>query len=80
MLSWSIVAPLADNSRVIRTFSSSEIPAAGAGTFLYENVSALPHYDAFVRGLVELSSLVYFGLSSALFLWANSLVLERNRA
>lgn len=55
-------------------------PAAGAGTFLYENVSALPHYDAFVRGLVELSSLVYFGLSSALFLWANSLVLERNRA
>jgi len=55
-------------------------PSLGVGTFLFENVSALPHYDAFVRGLIELSSLVYFGLTSALFLWANSLVLERNRA
>ncbi len=55
-------------------------PAASIGTFLYESVSALPHYDAFVRGLVELSSVVYFGAMSAAFLWATALVLERNRA
>lgn len=49
------------------------------GTLLYESVSAIPHYEAFVHGVVGLPSLVYFGLMSGLFLWATALVLERHR-
>jgi len=55
-------------------------PSAGLGTFLYESISVMPHYDALVRGLIDLSTVVYFSLSCALFLWANTLVLERDRA
>ena len=55
-------------------------PSAALGTLLMEMVSVTPHYDAFVRGVVQLSSLVYFAGLSALFLWMNSLILERMRA
>ena len=55
-------------------------PGLGLGSFLFESISVMPHYDAFVRGVVELDSVVYFGLLSALFLWATALLLERNRA
>jgi ABC-2 type transport system permease protein len=55
-------------------------PSAALGTLLMEMVSVAPHYDAFVRGVVQLSSLVYFAGLSALFLWMNSLILERMRA
>ncbi len=54
-------------------------PALGIGSFLYENVSALPPLGEFVRGVVELSSVLYFGLLSVLFLWTTGLVLEKNR-
>ncbi len=54
-------------------------PALGIGTFLYESLSALPPYDAFVRGILELSSGLYFVLMSVVFLWANALVLQRSR-
>jgi ABC-type transport system involved in multi-copper enzyme maturation permease subunit len=54
-------------------------PALGAGTFLAETISVLPHYDAFVRGVVQLSSLVYFGGLSALFLWVTALLLLKHR-
>ncbi len=54
-------------------------PALSVGTILYEHVSVMPHYDAFVRGVVQLSSLVYFGMFTVLFLWLNAIVLERNR-
>jgi ABC-2 type transport system permease protein len=55
-------------------------PSLTLGTFLLDLVSVMPHYDAFVRGVVQLSSLVYFAGLSALFLWMNSLILERKRA
>lgn len=55
-------------------------PAAGAGTILYESFSVRPHYDAFVAGSVPLAAVAHFGLFSALFLWLNALVLERNRS
>lgn len=55
-------------------------PQLGAGTFLYETVSALPHYESFVRGVIELSSVVYFGLMTLAALWISALVLEKNRA
>ena len=54
-------------------------PALHVGSFLYENVSALPPLGEFVRGVIELSSVLYFTLLSALFLWTTGLVLERNR-
>ena len=54
-------------------------PTLRVGSFLYENVSALPPLGEFVRGVIELSSVLYFTLLSAVFLWTTGLVLERNR-
>ncbi len=54
-------------------------PTLGVGTFLYEGFSVMPHYDNFVRGVIELSSVVYFALMTAVPLWVCALVLERNR-
>ena len=53
--------------------------AIGLGTAIYENVSILPHYENFVRGVIELSSALYFSGVSFVFLWTCALVLERNR-
>lgn len=55
-------------------------PALGIGTFLYESFSALPHYDGFVRGVIELSSVVYFALMTFAPLWIAALVLEKSRS
>ena len=55
-------------------------PRAALGTWLAETISVLPPYESFVRGVIQLSSLLYFGLLSALALWACALVLERSRA
>lgn len=55
-------------------------PALGAGTFLYEWVSALPHYETFVRGVIELSSVAYFALMTLAPLWISALVLEKSRS
>jgi ABC-2 type transport system permease protein len=54
-------------------------PRLSLGTVLREGVSAIPHYEAFVRGSVQLSSLVYFLAMGTLFLVLNSLVLRRVR-
>ena len=55
-------------------------PQLAIGTFLYEWVSVVPHYEAFVAGVIELSGLLYFVSLTALALFACGLVLERNRA
>ncbi len=55
-------------------------PDLAVGTWLYENISVMPHYEAFVRGVVGLPALVYFAGSAAVFLWLTALTLERNRA
>jgi ABC-type transport system involved in multi-copper enzyme maturation permease subunit len=55
-------------------------PGLALGSFLYEWISVVPHYDAFVGGVIELASLVYFASLSALALYGCGLVLERNRA
>ena len=70
---------LTGNDRVV-TVLDGLFPSLGIGTLLYESISVMPHYDAFVRGLIDLASVVYFALMSGLFLWANALVLERNRS
>jgi len=69
---------LTGNERVVAVLDGLA-PALGAGTFLYESFSALPHYESFVRGVVELGSVVYFALMTLAPLWIASLVLEKNR-
>jgi len=54
-------------------------PDLSLGTRLYESFSIIPHYEAFVRGVVGLPALIYTLGLSFLFLWSNALVLERNR-
>jgi len=55
-------------------------PSLALGSFLYEWVSVLPHYDSFVGGVIELSSLVYFLSLSALALYGCALALGKNRS
>ena len=54
-------------------------PSLGLGTFLRDTVSVLPPYEDLVRGVVELSAVLYFVLTSAVFLLVTALVLERQR-
>ena len=54
-------------------------PALGLGTLLFESISALPPYETFVRGVIELSAVTYFVLMTVAPLWISALVLERNR-
>ena len=55
-------------------------PGLAPGSFLREHLSVLPPFGEFVRGIVRLSSVLYFTLLSALALWATALVLERDRS
>jgi ABC-2 type transport system permease protein len=55
-------------------------PALALGSHLRENLSVLPPFNEFVRGIVRLSALTYFVGLSALCLWATTLVLERERS
>ena len=54
-------------------------PAWQLGTWLYETVSIMPHYRAFLRGLIGLDHLIYFILMSGFFLWMNQLTLQRSK-
>ncbi|MEX1025604.1 MAG: ABC transporter permease subunit [Planctomycetota bacterium] len=49
------------------------------GSFLQDNLSVLPPYQAFVRGVLELSSLVYFLGLTAFFLFTTTLVVRHHR-
>ncbi len=55
-------------------------PGAAIGTFLADSISALPHYQEFVRGTISLAGVVYFVGFSAACLFVNALVVEKNRA
>jgi ABC-type transport system involved in multi-copper enzyme maturation permease subunit len=70
---------LSGNDRVVAVIDGL-FPALSLGTRLYEAFSVMPHYDAFVRGVVGLPAVIYFCGLSALFLWINAMVLERHRA
>ena len=54
-------------------------PALQVGSRLRDNLSALPHYENFTSGVVELSGLVYFLGLSACFLALNRLALAQER-
>jgi ABC-type transport system involved in multi-copper enzyme maturation permease subunit len=69
---------LTGNARVVSVLDGLW-PSLQLGTLLYEWVSVMPHYEAFVSGLVQASSIIYFTLMSALFLGLNGLVLRRVR-
>lgn len=69
---------LSGNDRVTEVLDGL-LPGADVGTLLYESLSIMPHYDNFVRGVVDLGGLLYFSLLPAAFLWITALVLERNR-
>ncbi len=52
-------------------------PSWQAGTMLAQAISCLPHYNAFVSGLIGLDHLLYFVLLSLLFLWLTQVGLRR---
>jgi ABC-2 type transport system permease protein len=49
------------------------------GTWLYESVSVMPHYETFTSGVLSLAALAYFVLMSAFFLSMNHITLRLNR-
>ena len=51
-------------------------PAWQIGSWLYDSVSVLPHYDSFCRGVISLADVSYFALTSALFLVMNEVTLK----
>ncbi|HEV8111624.1 MAG TPA: ABC transporter permease [Planctomycetota bacterium] len=55
-------------------------PRVAPGTLLSDWVSALPRYEAFTRGVVGVSGLVYFAGASALVLAWSAAVVERRRS
>ena len=69
---------LSGNDRVVQVLDGLW-PSLGPGTVLYESVSVMPHFDAFVRGSVQLPSVLYFCGMSAAFLWVTALVLRQDR-
>jgi len=70
---------LSGDDRVVAVIDGL-FPALYLGTWIYEAFSVMPHYSAFVRGVVGLPAVIYFSGLSALFLWINAIVLERHRA
>ncbi len=75
----AFVLVLLGNDRVVAVLDGIA-PALGVGTILYDTVSIAPHYEAFVRGVVTLPALVYFGGIAVVCLWLDARVLERTRA
>ncbi len=54
-------------------------PARQIGTWLYDSISIMPHYQAFGRGVVGLTHTLYFFLMTGFFLWMNQLTVQRIR-
>ena len=54
-------------------------PALQAGSFLRDVVSALPRYESFARGIIDLRDIIYFLGLTAFFIWLNDVFLERDR-
>ena len=54
-------------------------PAYQPGTWLYETISVLPHYEAFGHGVIAFTDLLYFALMSGFFVSMNYLSLQRSK-
>jgi ABC-2 type transport system permease protein len=70
---------LSGNDRVVEILDGMA-PSLATGTVLRDALSIMPHFDAFVRGAIEVSSVLYFGGMSVAFLWMTTLVLTQDRA
>ena len=55
------------------------LPDAQLGTWLYESISGVPHYEAFCRGVISGADILYFVFLSSFFLWMNALSLQRSK-
>ena len=54
-------------------------PSWQLGTWASESLSALPHYEAFTRGVIGFQHLLYFVMMSGFFLWMNEITLRRSK-
>jgi len=54
-------------------------PARQIGTWLYDSVSVIPHYEAFCRGVVSLGDVIYFVSLIIFFLVMNEITLRLSR-
>lgn len=54
-------------------------PSVQFGSFLRDSFSAVPHYEAFTRGMIDFQSIVYFLSIVVIALVMNDLVLRRER-
>lgn len=54
-------------------------PRLQAGTFLRDMFSAVPHYENFIRGIIDVQGIIYFSAVIVFALWMNELVLWRDR-
>jgi ABC-2 type transport system permease protein len=54
-------------------------PGWQLGTWLFESLSVMPHYESFTRGVLGLGSALYFLLMIGFFVWMNEVTLRRNR-
>jgi ABC-type transport system involved in multi-copper enzyme maturation permease subunit len=70
---------LLGNERVVAVLDGLA-PKLAAGTLLAESISVAPPYETFVAGSVELSSVVFFGAFTAVFLWLCAHALLHKRA
>lgn len=55
-------------------------PSLTIGTLVHDHLSIVPRYESFVRGVIDLASVLYFTLFAAMFLWLNVQVLTKDRA
>jgi len=69
---------LSGNDRVVEVMDGL-LPSVAPGTVLRESVSVMPHFDAFVRGSIELPAVLYFCGFGAVFLWMTALALREGR-
>jgi ABC-2 type transport system permease protein len=54
-------------------------PSLQIGTWLYESVSVMPHYESFCRGVIGVGDLLYFTLMVGFFLIMNEMTLKLSR-
>jgi ABC-2 type transport system permease protein len=54
-------------------------PTLQIGTWLYESVSVMPHYESFCRGVIGVGDLLYFTLMVGFFLVMNEMTLKLSR-
>ena len=54
-------------------------PTLQIGTWLYESVSVMPHYESFCRGVIGIGDLLYFTVMVGFFLAMNEMTLKLSR-